>query len=49
VNTQVSFLLISFVIVVLPWLIWQWPRIRWVAPLAVLQIMAGLVPRADWA
>lgn len=42
-NTKASFLLISFLIVVLPWLLWQWRPVRRVAPLAVVQIMAGVV------
>eukprot|EP01037_Dinobryon_pediforme_P001318 gene1318-1335_t len=43
VNTKSSFLLISFLIVILPWMFWQWRPIRRVAPLAVVQIMAGVV------
>jgi Kef-type K+ transport system membrane component KefB len=43
VTTKASFLLISFLIVILPWLAWQWRPLRRVAPLAVVQIMAGVV------
>jgi Kef-type K+ transport system membrane component KefB len=43
VDTKASFLLISFLIVILPWLLWQFRPVRRVAPLAVVQIMAGVV------
>ena len=42
-NTKASFLLVSFLIVILPWLLWQWRPVRRFAPLAVVQIMAGVI------
>jgi len=42
VETRVKFLAISFAIVLLPWLLWRIRGVRQVAPLAVVQILAGL-------
>ena len=42
-STKVNLLAISFVIVLLPWLVWRWGPIRRVAPLAVVQILVGVL------
>ena len=41
--TRVAFLAVSLAIVLLPWLLWRLPALRRVAPLAVVQIVAGVV------
>jgi Kef-type K+ transport system membrane component KefB len=42
-STKVSLLAISLVIVLLPWLLWRVRPVRRVAPLAVVQILVGVV------
>jgi len=42
-STKTNLLAISFVIVLLPWLLWRVGLIRRVAPLAVVQILVGVV------
>ena len=42
-STKVNLLVISFAIVLLPWLLWRIGMVRRVAPLAVVQIMVGVV------
>ncbi len=41
--TRVAFLGVSLVIVLVPWLVWRMPAVRRVAPLAVVQIVTGVV------
>ena len=41
-STKVSLLGISLAIVLLPWLLWRLAPVRWVAPLAVVQILVGV-------
>jgi Kef-type K+ transport system membrane component KefB len=43
VNTKVGLLLVSALIVLLPWLAWRVQAVRRVAPLAVVQILAGVL------
>ncbi len=42
-STRTSFLAVSFAIVLLPWLLWRIRPIRRVAPLAVVQILVGVL------
>ena len=42
-STKVNLLAISLVIVLLPWLVWQVGLVRRVAPLAVVQILVGVM------
>jgi Kef-type K+ transport system membrane component KefB len=42
-STRISFLAISFAIVLLPWLLWWIGIVRRVAPLAVVQILIGVL------
>jgi len=42
-STKVSFLAISLAIVLLPWLLWRIGAVRRVAPLAVVQILVGVL------
>ena len=42
-SAKVNFLAISFAIVLLPWLIWRIGPVRRVAPLAVVQILVGVM------
>jgi Kef-type K+ transport system membrane component KefB len=42
-STKVSLLAISLVIVLLPWLLWRIRPVRRIAPLAVVQILVGVV------
>ncbi len=42
-SAKVSFLVVSFVIVLLPWLFWQIRPVRRAAPLAVIQILVGVL------
>lgn len=42
-STRIAFLAISFGIVLLPWLVWRVPGVRRFAPLAVVQIVAGVM------
>ncbi|MEA2738738.1 MAG: hypothetical protein QOH05_2045, partial [Acetobacteraceae bacterium] len=42
-STKVNLLAISLAIVLLPWLLWRIDLVRRVAPLAVVQILIGVV------
>ena len=42
-STKISFLAISFAVVLLPWLLWRIGIVRRVAPLAVVQILIGVL------
>jgi len=42
-STRVDFLLVALAVVVAPYLVWRVPAVRRVAPLAVVQIMAGVL------
>jgi Kef-type K+ transport system membrane component KefB len=42
-STKTSFLAVSFAIVLLPWLLWRIGPVRRVAPLAVVQILVGVL------
>ena len=42
-SAKVSFLAVSLAVVLLPWLVWQLRPVRRVAPLAVVQIIAGVL------
>lgn len=42
-STKVSFLLVASAIILLPWLIWRIELVRRIAPLAVVQIMIGVL------
>lgn len=41
--TRVSFLAVALLVVLLPWLLWQMARLRRTAPLAVIQILVGIL------
>lgn len=41
-NTKVALLAVALALVLLPWLLWRVPAVRRVAPLAVVQILAGV-------